>query len=1094
MPEPRHQLWVSHRAERRLSHARAWLGAQGDARRLLLVGTPLALSRLVHGSLQPERACFGWQRQSLSSFAGALVEGALAESGRLPATELGMEAAACRVIAALHASGQLGRFAGVGQRPGLPRALVRTFNDLELGRVSFNALESQTPDLVRLLESLRRELARLKLVTRAQVLDLASNALADCTLEFSAALFLDPRVHHAAEAELLAALGRRLPCTAVFPHGDKQSEIWLARAFGVSPEYLESDASGTSLDRLQLELFNPRELEQSEIDDGVRMLSAPGENRECVEIARRILEHAGQGVPFERIAVLLRSPQNYAPHISEALSRAGIPHHLARGLQRPDPAGRGLLALLACRAEGFSAARFAEYLSLGCARSPDERTSAEGDWIAPEDQHGLLPEAAAPAAEPSEQELLEAARDQNLDATGTRPAPRRWERLLNEAAVIGGADRWQKRLYGEAQRLDLASAESESDGERARLSRDAQSLRELASFALPLIEQLAKLPDQPTWSWSQWLEALRELAGSALERPTRVLQLLGELEPMGDVGPVSIHEVQLVLSARLGQLAGRPSGAQAGRVFVSSVDDARGLAFDYVFIPGLAEKLFPHKVAEDPLLLDSARQQFATLPKNEQRVGLERSMLHLGVGAATRGVVFSYPRVDMERARPRVPSFYALEVVRAASGHLPSFEELAQRARDAAHGRMGWPAPERPELAIDDAEYDLALLESCLGAQEAEKRQGAAGYLVSANPHLGRALRFRARRWNLRGWRSADGLVDPSPAAQDALARHRLEARPYSATALEHFSACPYRFYLSAVLRLSPRETATRAERLDALTRGRLIHEVQQAVAEAMKSAGQLPLSAEQLPDATLLMEQILEAAEARYREQLAPAIERVWRDGIEEISGDLRGWLEQLAEDRDWEPIHFELAFGIRRADRDRGSRLEPVKLRCGITLRGAIDSVERARFGGEETLRATDYKTGAPLDVRRAALPENRGRFSIRGGRTLQPLLYAEALENLFPTAKISGGRLAYSTRRGEYREYFVPLDDYTRQSVQLFSDTLRSLLEGAFLPAAPEPRGCEYCDFKPVCGPYEEQRTARKTEPHPLIKQLRRLREEP
>lgn len=1074
-----------------MRQAREWLRSRGQAARLLLLGSPLALSRLVHGSLTAEQACFGWQRHTLLSFAGVLAEPRLAERGELPTTNLSLEASACRVIAELEARGELGRFSAVGQRPGLPRALVRTFNDLELARLDFDELRTRTPDLVRLLGRLRTELARLKLVTRAQVLRQATEALTDAPLEYSAALILDPRVHHAAEAELVRALGRRIPCWVAFPHGDKQSEDWLARALDTAPDFLEADGGGTSLDRLQLELFNPRELGRVELDAGVKILSAPGENRECVEIARQIVEYAGQDVPFERMAVLLRSPQNYAAHISEALTRAGVPHHLARGLERPDPAGRGLLALLACRAEGLSAGRFAEYLSLGCARDPGEDRERES-WAAPVDEHGLLPQAPPPTEEVSEEQLLAAARSHNLDASGTRPAPRRWERLLNDAAVIGGADRWKKRLTGLAEEHELASSESESESERARLARDAQALRELAQFALPIIQLLEELPSEARWG--EWLEAIRELAAHALEQPARVLQLLAELEPMGSVGPVTIHEVQLVLAERLGQLAGRPGGAPSGKVLIASVDDARGLAFDVVFVPGLAEKLFPHKVAEDPLLLDSARQDFEALGKNEQRVGLERAMLHLAVGAATSAVVFSYPRVDMERARPRVPSFYALEVVRAASGHLPSFEELAQRAREGAHGRMGWPAPEHPEQAIDDAEYDLALLESCLGSADARTRQGAAGYLVSANPHLGRALRFRARRWNLKGWRSADGLVEPSPAARDALALHRLEARPYSATALEHFSACPYRFYLSAVLRLSPREVATRAERLDALTRGRMIHEVQQAVAEALKAANQLPLSEAQLEAASELMEAELTRAEQRYRERLAPAIERVWSDGIEEIAGDLRGWLEQLVDEPAWEPVHFELAFGIRRAERDRGSRLEPVKLACGITLRGAIDSVERSRGGGEETLRATDYKTGAPLEVRRAALPENRGQFVIRGGRTLQPLLYAEALERLFPGASVCGGRLSYSTRRGEYRTFFVPLDDSTRQSARLFSDTLKSFLDGAFLPAAPEPRGCEYCDFKSVCGPYEEQRTQRKTEPHPLIQRLRRLREEP
>ena len=37
------------------------------------------------------------------------------------------------------------------------------------------------------------------------------------------------------------------------------------------------------------------------------MLSAPGESRECVEIARRIHAAARGGIPFDRIAVRTRS-------------------------------------------------------------------------------------------------------------------------------------------------------------------------------------------------------------------------------------------------------------------------------------------------------------------------------------------------------------------------------------------------------------------------------------------------------------------------------------------------------------------------------------------------------------------------------------------------------------------------------------------------------------------------------------------------------------------------------------------------------------------------------------------------------------------
>ena len=43
----------------------------------------------------------------------------------------------------------------------------------------------------------------------------------------------------------------------------------------------------------------------------------------------------------------------------------------------------------------------------------------------------------------------------------------------------------------------------------------------------------------------------------------------------------------------------------------------------------------------------------------------ERLLLRIAAAAATKTLTVSYPRVNVEQARPRVPSFYALEVLRA---------------------------------------------------------------------------------------------------------------------------------------------------------------------------------------------------------------------------------------------------------------------------------------------------------------------------------------------------------------------------------------------------------------------------------------------
>ncbi len=209
----------------------------------------------------------------------------------------------------------------------------------------------------------------------------------------------------------------------------------------------------------------------------------------------------------------------------------------------------------------------------------------------------------------------------------------------------------------------------------------------------------------------------------------------------------------------------------------------------------------------------------------DDRIEAERLALRIAVGSARRRVVLSYSRVDAEQARPRVPSFYGLEVLRAVEGRLPSFEALARSADRGGATRLGWPAPEDPADAIDEAEHDLALL-ARLVRPDAAVVTGAARYLITSNQHLARALRHRAMRWDPSRWTYADGLVKPDEAARVALAAHALAARSYSPTALQGYAACPYRFVLHAIHKLAPREEPVAIEKLDPLDRGSLVHEI----------------------------------------------------------------------------------------------------------------------------------------------------------------------------------------------------------------------------------------------------------------------------
>lgn len=1055
-------LLVSPSAAARRAAAAAFLVREGRGREISIVAATTEIaSDLARGAARGLGATFGWRRASLGRLAVEIASETLLREGRTPVSSLADEALAARVTLRLRAEGRLGRFAPVGELPGLSRALGRTLRELRLADASGPSLGDE--ELAAALALYEAELGAARLADRAHVLRAACAELEQRPSSTLPLCLLDVPVASELEARFVAALARGRAALATAPSGDGRAISLLSRALGVEAAHVDAPHPG-ALGRLQRCLFEPA-VDRGPSDDSVSFASAPGEALEAVEIARRLHAEALAGVRFDRMAVLTRSGATHRPHLVEALRRAGIPAYFAEGARRPDPSGRALLALLGCAESRLSARRFAEYLSLGVVPHRDAAGApvAGADFAPPDDEQ--LPRPLCAAVDDARDG--DGGEERDLEEPAPLRTPRLWERLLVESAVIGGLDRWTRRLDGLRAKLELdRAAHKDSDGRDAAIQRDLEALAELRAFALPILRELAELPARATWG--EHRARLSRLASLAIARPERVLSVLAELAPMDEVADVSLSEVRLVLAPRLAELTERPADRRDGRVFVGAIEAARGLSFDVVCVPGLAERVFPRKVVEDPVLPDRRRRELGHgLPTNADRSEHERLALRLALGAAEQRVLASYSYVDAETARPRLPSFYALEIARAADGELPDFAALATRARTASTTRLGWPAPARALDAIDDAEHDLALLDDVLRRPEADTA-GTARYLLNANPHLARALRARGRRFR-RGWFSEDGLVKPSPEAQALLARHSLEARSFSATALQGFAACPYRFFLSAVHRLSPRDEPEPIEEIGALDRGSLVHDVLFRLLRELRAEAALPITPRSLADARARMERLLADEAARYEERLAPAIPRVWEDGIDQIRADLWVMLQRWSAEHEWTPAYFELGFGPLSArdesEKDEASRGEAIALDCGIQVRGSIDLVETRADGA---LRASDYKTGKAryVDVEK-----------VRGGEVLQPVLYPLVLEKMFPGRTIVGGRLYYCTSAGLFKEAIVTLDDDARKAMATLAAALRDAITRGFLPAYPSKGACEYCDFRTVCGSREPQRVAHK-----------------
>jgi len=1037
----------------RVEGALAWLASRRGSDVLVVGASAEAVDGLVRRSIGLDGARVGVHRTTLEGLALRLALRPLARAGLVPLGTTALEAVAARVLASGPRAEAPGPASLRVASPGMPRALVSTLGELALEEIAPDALRPFAPVLAGWYDGYLAALAAHGHTDRAGLLGCAAEvarAGAGHPWLGVPVLFLDVPVRHAREASLVRAVLERAPAGLVLHHPADAATRACLDPEGVRPALaLPRAAVAPGLRALQERLFAPEHgasaPEAPGPTEAVELAARHGDEHDATEVARGVLSAVQRGVRFDRIAVLLRAPARARPLLEEAFERAEIPARHARGARRPDPSGRALSALLACAAEGLSARGFCEYLSLGVwpldagvtkPSAPPVRTHFSFD-----DDDG------------ADDDPDDSDEDDDDHAPG-RGAVRSFERWIVASHVHAGRARWHRRL---AEQLEIERAASAAAGpdEAARRARRVLELEALIAFSCPIIDALDALPEGGTWG--AWIEALGALAARALRAPSRVLAVLGQLAPMSSLGPVGLDEVRTVLGPKLGELERRgPVDGTHGAVWVGGIDDARGRDFDVVFVPGVAERVFPARFQEDPLLPDALRAQIS--PRLRTRTSSafeERTRLALAAGAPRHRLHVSFPRLDPEGTRVRLPSFYVLELARALEGRMPSLESLSHSP----------PAAASPGAAIDAAEYDLRTFDAWFSEPRAV-RAGALGYLLDEAPAFARATRAHWARWDARRWRPQDGMVEPDPAALAVLGDHLPSRRATSATALEAFSACPYQFFLRSVVRLEPRPVEASAGRLDPAQRGALMHDVQARFLTRLRAANALPIAAEALPDALGELDAVLAEVLESHVERAPTPASGVWAEACRQMRSDLRGWVAQVAAERAWVPAQFELAFGLPPGGvRDPASVPDPVALGAGLLLRGAIDVVERGALGW----RATDLKTGAA--------PEARSGQRVAGGQRLQPLLYALALEALRPGETVWGGRLFYGTERGGYTSVEVPLDAVGRAAIATVVGTVDEALRTGFLPAAPTEKACGQCGFRRVCGPSERLRTARK-----------------
>ena len=414
-----------------------------------------------------------------------------------------------------------------------------------------------------------------------------------------------------------------------------------------------------------------------------------------------------------------------------------------------------------------------------------------------------------------------------------------------------------------------------------------------------------------------------------------------------------------MLAGELTTLAERPPADRYGRVFVGTIEQARGRSFEVVFVPGLAERMFPQKPREDPILLDSLRRDLGRAPRDAGRPGPSRAPAaparRRRRAPAPAPLVLAH-RADARRARGCRRSTRSRWRARSRA-RCRSRSGWSARRRPPAGARLAWPAPDDPARAIDEVEHDLATLRGLLASGEA---RGRARYLLELNDCLARSLRTRWSRWHpqLHAGRRRGARDRRHP--RDAGRRPARGARPTR----PRRSRSSRRARTSSSSRRSTGSSRARRWRRSCSSIRRRAATCSTACRPTRCGRSPPRAACRSRPTASSRRERRSTGrstgSPSEYREELAPAILRVWQDEIESMRADLRMWLEQSAATRrsgsrspsSWRSACRAIRRTIRAACHGRGDAA------------GGLPAARHRRSGRAQRdgadLRVTDHKTG--------------------------------------------------------------------------------------------------------------------------------------
>lgn len=528
-----------------------------------------------------------------------------------------------------------------------------------------------------------------------------------------------------------------------------------------------------------------------------------------------------------------------------------------------------------------------------------------------------------------------------------------------------------------------------------------------------------------------------------------VLRATFEGAPPGDW-----HRWRRDLKHALETTAAEPQDrSRNGQVLITTATEARGLPHRHVYILGLAEGVFPAEVSEEPLYFDSEREKMQTrgVPMATQSERVD-----------DQGLFYELISLPQETLTLSRPTFQAGKVWNAS--HLWRAVRSVFHDLPIKKGAVG--AVVLPADAASGAELLLAIAaHQC--SSDPLKRESAlrikawmqqqAGYAASWR-RIARGRRLESGRLSTSPFDRYSGILS-RPYLLRNIARRLGDNRVWSATQLNDYGHCGFRFFAKRLLKLEEIEEPEAG--FDAATLGLLNHSILEETYREINNQA-LSIDEDRLQAALDIFAEVaadlLERAPERFEFRAAAT----WQEEKQVLRNRLialvkqdfspKSPLNRFGKQRKVEAL--ELAFKDVEIDLIEG--MNPLR------VAGYIDRIEQI----DGKLVLVDYKSGTrPIERRQMEI-----------GRDFQMMVYVLALNRLLAQAgadqEVAGG-LFWHVRNLKASGVYSADDEDDRTAIEAARQHLalhvKQGRQGQFPVQATEldsGKCARYCEYSHLC----------------------------